>query len=78
MASLERVRLVDAYCESIWGSRIRRSDIEKAAQVIMFPQDVQLLQYEVVLARIQKLLTCEKKTERIIGGDRVEGSIFLI
>lgn len=78
MASLERVRLVDAYCESIWGSRIRRSDIEKAAQAIMFPQDVQLLQYGVVLARIQKLLTCEKKTERIIGGDRVEGSIFLI
>lgn len=76
MASLERVRLVDAYCESIWGSRIRRSDIEKAAQIIMFPQDV--VQYEGVLSRIRKLLTCEKKTERIIGGDRVEGSIFLV
>jgi len=76
MASLERVRLVDAYCESIWGSRVRRSDIEKAAQAIIFPQDG--LQYEVVLARIRKLLTCEKKTERIIGGDRAEDSIFLI
>ncbi|KIK44734.1 hypothetical protein CY34DRAFT_79321 [Suillus luteus UH-Slu-Lm8-n1] len=76
MASLERVRLVDAYCESIWGSRIRRSDIEKAAQIIMFPEDV--VQYEGVLSRIRKLLTCEKKTERIIGGDRVEGSIFLV
>src|SRR6267154_582877 len=42
MASLEKVRLVDAYCESIWGSRIRRTDIEKAAQTIMFPQGVAL------------------------------------
>ncbi|KAG2134113.1 hypothetical protein DEU56DRAFT_738781 [Suillus clintonianus] len=76
MASLERVRLVDAYCDSIWGSRIRRSDIEKAAEIIMFPQDV--VQSEGVLSRIRKLLTCEMKTERIIGGDRVEGSIFLV
>jgi len=76
MASLERVRLVDTYCESIWGPRVRRSDVEKAAHAIMFPQHV--LQYEAVLARIRELLTCEKKTERIIGGDRVEGSIFLI
>lgn len=76
MASLERVRLVDAYCESIWGSRIRRSDIEKAAQIIMLPQDA--VQYESVISRIRKLLTCEKKTERIIGGDWVEGSIFLV
>ncbi|KAG1835467.1 hypothetical protein EV424DRAFT_1308359 [Suillus variegatus] len=76
MASLERVRLVDTYCESIWGSRIRRSDIEKAVQIIMFPQDV--VQYEGVLSRIRKILTCEKKTERIIGGDRVEGSVFLV
>lgn len=76
MASLERVRLVDAYCESIWGSRIRRSDVEKAAQIIMFPHDV--VQYEGVLSRIRKLLTCEGKTERIIGGDRVEGSVFLV
>lgn len=76
MPSLERVRLVDAYCESIWGSRIRRSDIEKAAQTIIFPQDE--VQYEGVLSRIRKLLTCEKKTERIIGGDRVDGSIFLV
>lgn len=78
MASLERVRLVDAYCESIWGSRIRRSDIEKAAQTIMFPQLRDVVQYEGVLSRIQNLLTCEKKTERIVGGDRVEGSIFLV
>ncbi|KAG1807497.1 uncharacterized protein BJ212DRAFT_749570 [Suillus subaureus] len=76
MPSLERVRLVDTYCESIWGSRIRRSDIEKAAQIIMLPQDE--VQYGCVLLRIRKLLTCEKKTERIIGGDRVEGSIFLV
>ncbi|KAG2159450.1 uncharacterized protein EDB93DRAFT_1237569 [Suillus bovinus] len=76
MASLERVRLVDAYCESIWGSRIRRSDIEKAVQIIMFPQDA--AQYEGVLSRIRNILTCEKKTERIIGGDRVEGNIFLV
>ncbi|KAG2130127.1 hypothetical protein BD769DRAFT_651582 [Suillus cothurnatus] len=76
MPNLERVRLVDAYCESIWGSRIRRSDIEKAAQIIMFSQDE--AQYEGVLLRIRKLLTCEKKTERITGGDRVEGGIFLV
>lgn len=28
---LESVRLVDCYVESIWGSRVRRSDVERAA-----------------------------------------------
>jgi len=30
---LQRVRLVDTYVESIWGLRLRGSDIEKAAMV---------------------------------------------
>lgn len=29
--ALESVRLVDCYVESIWGSRVRRSDVERAA-----------------------------------------------
>lgn len=31
VGELESVRLVDCYVESIWGSRVRRSDVERAA-----------------------------------------------
>ncbi|KAH7925346.1 hypothetical protein BV22DRAFT_1011406 [Leucogyrophana mollusca] len=73
MMNLERVRLVDAYGGSIWGPRIRRSDIERAVALIFSgPVDGGH-----AIARIRRVVSCEKKTERIMGGDRVEGSAFL-
>ncbi|KIJ59884.1 hypothetical protein HYDPIDRAFT_32759 [Hydnomerulius pinastri MD-312] len=69
---LEEFRLVDAYSESIWGPRLRRSDVEKAARSLCDAHEV-----EAVIADIRMTLTCEKKTERIMGGDRVEGTNIL-
>ncbi|KAI0795557.1 hypothetical protein C8Q75DRAFT_456470 [Abortiporus biennis] len=69
--NLQSVRLVDAYRESIWGSRIRRSDIEKAAVTL------QLGDENTIIPRIRKLVKCEVQTERIMGGDRVEGHATL-
>lgn len=66
--NLEQVRLVDTYKESIWGSRVRRKDVEKAALALQLD-----LSLEVIKERVKKLVKCEVKTERIMGGDRVEG-----
>lgn len=68
LESLETVRLVDTYRESIWGPRIRRSDLERAA--LSFQID---MQPDSRIQRIRRIVKCESLTERIIGGDRVEG-----
>lgn len=73
MAQLALVRLVDAYPESIWGPRLRRSDIEKAVTMLCHTEELQMA----VIGRIKRVVTCEKKTERIMGGDRVEGTHIL-
>ena len=65
---LEQVRLVDTYKESIWGSRVRRRDVEKAALSLQLD-----LSPEAIKERVKKVVKCEAKTERIMGGDRVEG-----
>ncbi|KAH7882900.1 hypothetical protein F5I97DRAFT_146666 [Phlebopus sp. FC_14] len=72
MAGLEEFRLVDAYSESIWGPRLRRSDVEKAMYGLCGVND-----RERAIARIRRIISCEKKTERIMGGDRVEGTNVL-
>ncbi|KAF9242285.1 hypothetical protein BU15DRAFT_44183 [Melanogaster broomeanus] len=72
MMKMGQVRLVDAYSESIWGPRLRRSDVEKAARTLC-----DTAEQDAVVARIKRVVTCEKKTERIMGGDRVEGSHIL-
>lgn len=64
MDKLEEVRLVDTYCESIWGWRIRKSNIETAAMELMGEEGVD---------RVRRLVICEGKTERIMGGDRLDG-----
>ncbi|KAI0922983.1 hypothetical protein AcW1_002512 [Taiwanofungus camphoratus] len=69
--SLELVRLVDAYSESIWGPRIRRRDIEKAALALETGSQ------EEVIAKVRRLVKCEAMNERIMGGDRVEGPSIL-
>lgn len=69
---LEQMRLVDTYKESIWGRRIRRTDIEKAAleMELTIPR-------EVALERIRRIVKCEAQNERVIGGDRAEGLVLL-
>lgn len=69
---LDQIRLVDTYEESIWGRRIRRTDIEKAAleMELMIPR-------EVALERIRRIVKCEAQNERVIGGDRAEGLVLL-
>lgn len=69
--NLEQVRLVDAYRLSIWGPRIRRSDIEKAVLSILAKANEK--HRDAMLGKVRRLVRCEAKTERIMGGDRVEG-----
>ena len=82
MKSLELVRLVDCYVESIWGPRVRRADLERVvvqAQVQdggipLVGDDAQCGGYnDTVLDRIRTIVRCEALTERIIGGDRADG-----
>ena len=61
---LEIVRLIDAYSDSIWGPRIRRSDVEKAIE----PRSDR----DACVLRVRQVVRCEAKTERIMGGDRVD------
>ena len=72
MAHLDVIRLVDAYSESIWGPRLRRSDVEKAVMTLCRTEE-----HMTVIARVKRVVTCEKRTERIMGGDRVEGTHIL-
>ena len=67
MDRLERVRLVDTYRHSIWGPRIRLKDLEDA--VGQLRQVVGEARRAEVVERIRQVVRCEKKTERIMGGD---------
>lgn len=75
MSKLEHVSLVDAYQESIWGLRVRRSDIEAEVASIVrskLPED-EMHEAEVLAAieLVRRKVVCAGKTERIIVGDRV-------
>lgn len=81
MSLLTTVRLVDCYVESIWGPRLRRVDLEHAVVEIHTPRG-KLLEEGAeqcrrrsakILDRIRTVVRCEALTERIIGGDRVDG-----
>ncbi len=71
--TLEQIRLVDTYTGSIWGPRIRRTDVESAALSLHLD-----LEPETILERVRRLVRCEAKNERIMGGDRVEGLTLII
>lgn len=71
---LEQIRLVDTYPESIWGKRLRRADIEKAALTLPFAR---LYGAEAAIERIRRIVRCEAMNERIMGGDRSEGLTVL-
>lgn len=84
--NLEKVHLVDAYRGSIWGFRLRRSDIElyAANSPPQFPPEANKLNasssetYNHNLSIIRKIVVCEARTERIMGGDRVAENAILI
>jgi len=78
MSSLESVRLVDAYGGSIWGRRVRRSDVERAGLDLLAAGRVQQSRMEDVIERVARVVVCERETERIEGGDRIEGSRILL
>ena len=63
---LESVRLVDTYWHSIWGPRVRLRDVEDAVRKI---QSLGESEREEALERVRRVVKCEKKTERIQGGD---------
>lgn len=84
---LRRIRLVDAYKESIWQQRIRRKDVEAAAMEVAsseIPIDPWYhtptgeVDSEAVVERIREIVSCEALTERIMGGDRAEGMTMLV
>lgn len=84
LTNLEQICLVDAYRESIWGPRLRRSDIETAAASMCLSPDsdkgdqLGLLALEAAKKRIHSIVVCAAQTERIMGGDRVEDNRVLL
>ncbi|KAH8829230.1 hypothetical protein DL96DRAFT_1814490 [Flagelloscypha sp. PMI_526] len=73
----KKLHLVDVYRESIWGYRIRRSSIEQAAvstrlRFLDCPSSAPCGSEEDILAFVRKVVVCESKTERLIGGDRAD------
>lgn len=76
---------MDAYIESIWGPRLRRSDVEFAAIQSIGDKPLsdsegisQMTSNEIINDIIRNIVICEAKTERIIGGDRVEDQAALL
>ncbi|KAF6751142.1 hypothetical protein DFP72DRAFT_816878 [Ephemerocybe angulata] len=79
-SKLREVRLVDVYTHSIWGSRLRRSDLEEAAaqslRSLHTPSDsidaAERLDTRIRDAKdtIRRVVVCQAKTERKYGGDR--------
>ncbi|GJE98721.1 hypothetical protein PsYK624_149560 [Phanerochaete sordida] len=68
---LQRVRLVDAYVESIWGPRLRRGDVEAALAGLGRAADAD--SDAAARERVRRVVRCEVQNERIMGGDRAEG-----
>ena len=84
--NLQTVRLVDVYKESIWGFRLRLSDVEEAAMMLALlnlrlEEHAELLhRKELVMAALEmvrRVVICEAQTERIIGGDRDEDKTLM-
>jgi hypothetical protein len=84
---LEQVQLIDAYQHSIWGPRLRRSHIESAAHAYTRVVEDTLNQIlestttsnqQEILSKIRRIVVCQGKFERIIGGDRVLRDSILI
>ncbi|KAF8352042.1 hypothetical protein F5887DRAFT_933695 [Amanita rubescens] len=79
--TLQQVRLVDTYIKSIWGLRLRRSDIERA--IVAHVRTLTDAPYTIAdddraIELVRSLVVCEGMNERIIGGDRATESGVLI
>ncbi|KAE9390657.1 hypothetical protein BT96DRAFT_925766 [Gymnopus androsaceus JB14] len=71
-SALERVQLVDVYEESIWGPRLKKPRILSASTTILMESGLsQDFLGPRVLELIERLISVDAKTERIVGGDRV-------
>ncbi|KAH6891753.1 hypothetical protein BKA70DRAFT_1326020 [Coprinopsis sp. MPI-PUGE-AT-0042] len=75
-SQLEEIRLVDAYKESIWGPRMRRSDIENAAISLVAGLPSQGVEgkdgVEAVKKAVRERVVCEAVLGRINGGETVD------
>ncbi|KAH8112241.1 hypothetical protein DFH11DRAFT_1689975 [Phellopilus nigrolimitatus] len=73
LASLRSVRIVDAYQGSIWGPRVRDTDIEKAVNSNFEESEIAFnIMFKEFTQRVRTLVSCEARTERITGGDRMD------
>lgn len=68
LVSLTSIRVIDAYQGSIWGPRVRKTDVERAAMILSIRHAVSRNHVE----RVKALVSCEALTERIMGGDRMD------
>ncbi|KAL1678951.1 hypothetical protein EV122DRAFT_211086 [Schizophyllum commune] len=83
---LEKIRLVDVYKGSIWGPRVRRSDVMEAGMKLWEEtrsdsdplNDADSGEGRAVRRALTALITCEARSERIIGGDRVAESGIML
>ncbi|KDQ50975.1 hypothetical protein JAAARDRAFT_211412 [Jaapia argillacea MUCL 33604] len=83
---LEAVRIVDGYSGSIWGPRLRRSFVEAAAAPLIVISSglgeaggggIDVGMTNLLVDAIRRVVRCEAKNDRIMGGDRADGSALL-
>ncbi|KAJ8517146.1 hypothetical protein ONZ45_g5629 [Pleurotus djamor] len=78
--TLVYIRLVDAYKSSIWGQRLRRTDVEMAMSTLILDSPMMgiapVQQSASELTR--RLVICEARTERAMGGDRAENGVTIL
>lgn len=84
------VRLVDCYVESIWGGRVRRRHVERAAAEVEVGRkgeegdnggggvEVEERELRIRIRRVRAVVVCEAVNERIEGGDRVLDGITIL
>lgn len=68
--TFKEMQLVDVYMQSIWGPRLRRSDLELAVSLTSPVRDG-VLTAEDAKGVVRKVVKCRARTERKYGGDRV-------
>ncbi|KAL0945770.1 hypothetical protein HGRIS_012059 [Hohenbuehelia grisea] len=72
--ALEFIHLVDAYQESIWGPRLRRSDVE--SHILESSGLGDPIEAVELVSVVRKWVLCEARTERTMGGDRADGEVI--
>ncbi|KAJ4489970.1 hypothetical protein J3R30DRAFT_11834 [Lentinula aciculospora] len=77
--ALEHIRLVDVYEESIWGPRLKLPHILAASATRLEEPEYsnKLLGWTVLSDLIERVVSVDVETERIIGGDRAIPEVSL-